>query len=717
MTTATIAQLTNITTPALSDIYETEQGAASFQISGQQILELIAANAILKGLAAARPSANVAGRLYYATDTTTLSRDNGVSWDALTTSGVSDGDKGDVTVSGSGAVWTVDALPESRITNLTIDLAGKAATTHTHVESDVTSLIADLAAKQPLDSDLTAIAALSTTAFGRALLALADAAALRTAGGLGTAAVVDTGTSAANVPTITQADARYQPLDSDLTAIAALSTTSYGRSVLALADAAADRVLSGAAPLSATYITQTANSELSAEQALGSLASGYLKNTTTTGVLSVQATPIPQADLGSGSGGAGTKFLADDQTYKTVSGSADGLGLTPTAVKTANYTASAGDLVPCDTSGGAFAVTFPTAPADKTVIAIKLVTAGNTLTLTLGGSDVFNKAGGSASGSLSLANQGIVCQYKATGAIWYVVADDLSLSALDLRYQALDADLTTIAGLTATTDNFMVAVASAWASRTPAQARTSLGLGALALLASVATANIDNDAVTYAKIQNVSATSRILGRTTAGAGDVEELTGAQALTIAGGAAAVARGRFNGNSINYYLTPGMGTANTNSSLNLTANVIAYVPMLIDTQITLDQLACEITTNVAASNLRLGIYNADTDWQPTSLVVDSGVISGATTGVKTASVSTVLAPGRYLAAFLSDAAVGLRAARGTSIQAYLTTLGQNQLASLTASLTYAALPSTGTVWTAVTSSTAGWLQALFLRVNTP
>lgn len=37
-----------------------------------------------------------------------------------------------------------------------------------------------LAGKQPLDSDLTAIAALSTTSFGRSLLAAADAAALRT---------------------------------------------------------------------------------------------------------------------------------------------------------------------------------------------------------------------------------------------------------------------------------------------------------------------------------------------------------------------------------------------------------------------------------------------------------------------------------------------------------------------------------------------------------
>jgi hypothetical protein len=38
------------------------------------------------------------------------------------------------------------------------------------------------------------------------------------------------------------------------------------------------------------------------------------------------------------------------------------------------------------------------------------------------------------------------------------------------------------------------------------------------------TATIANDAVTYAKMQNVSATDRLLGRSTAGAGDVEEIT-------------------------------------------------------------------------------------------------------------------------------------------------------------------------------------------------
>ncbi len=43
---------------------------------------------------------------------------------------------------------------------------------------------------------------------------------------------------------------------------------------------------------------------------------------------------------------------------------------------------------------------------------------------------------------------------------------------------------------------------------------------------------IANNAVTYAKMQNVSATSRVLGRITTGSGDVEELTGANIRTIA-----------------------------------------------------------------------------------------------------------------------------------------------------------------------------------------
>lgn len=135
-------------------------------------------------------------------------------------------------------------------------------------------------AYQPLDADLTAIAALTTDAFGRDLLTKTSGAAVRTYIGAGTGngtvtsvdvalptstfsassgAVTTSGTitftfnvQAANkvlagpgtgadaVPTwrllvaadIPDLSGTYQPLDADLTAIAALTTDSFGRDLL-----------------------------------------------------------------------------------------------------------------------------------------------------------------------------------------------------------------------------------------------------------------------------------------------------------------------------------------------------------------------------------------------------------------------------------------------------------------------------------------------------
>ncbi|QQS35774.1 MAG: hypothetical protein IPM56_16255 [Ignavibacteriales bacterium] len=72
--------------------------------------------------------------------------------------------------------------------------------------------------------------------------------------------------------------------------------------------------------------------------------------------------------------------------------------------------------------------------------------------------------------------------------------------------QAFDSDLSTIAGLTATTDNFIVSVSSAWASRTPSQVRTTLGL--------VIGTNVqayDADLTTYAGITPSANVQTLLG--------------------------------------------------------------------------------------------------------------------------------------------------------------------------------------------------------------
>lgn len=66
------------------------------------------------------------------------------------------------------------------------------------------------------------------------------------------------------------------------------------------------------------------------------------------------------------------------------------------------------------------------------------------------------------------------------GGSWGTITGTLSAqtdlqTALNAK-QPLDSDLTTIAGLSATTDNFLQAKASAWASRTITQVKTDLGL-------------------------------------------------------------------------------------------------------------------------------------------------------------------------------------------------------------------------------------------------
>ena len=107
----------------------------------------------------------------------------------------------------------------------------------------------------------------------------------------------------------------------------------------------------------------------------------------------------------------------------------------PVAVQTSAYTANPGDFVPVDTTSGGVTVTLPTAPGDGSTVAVKMVKQGgsNTVTVSAGGGDTFNLAGGSQTATLTLLNQVVFLQYEQAYAVWFVT-DALGLGQLDARY-------------------------------------------------------------------------------------------------------------------------------------------------------------------------------------------------------------------------------------------------------------------------------------------
>ena len=88
-----------------------------------------------------------------------------------------------------------------------------------------------------------------------------------------------------------------------------------------------------------------------------------------------------------------------------------------TATKTANYTVANDFFVPCDTSGGGFTVTLPAASGVLgQVVWVKLVTAGNTLTIGRTGSDTID---GATTKTTDVAGDTLGF-YAAASGVWYI---------------------------------------------------------------------------------------------------------------------------------------------------------------------------------------------------------------------------------------------------------------------------------------------------------
>lgn len=143
----------------------------------------------------------------------------------------------------------------------------------------------------------------------------------------------------------------------------------------------------------------------------------------------------------------------------------------------------------------------------------------------------------------------------------------------------------------------------------------------------VETGGITNSAVTYAKIQNVSATSRVLGRITAGAGVVEELTVANLYTLLGLSAAAGRIMIATGTNTITTSPQFLWDNTNNRQTITGTVAAT------------------GANNAFLNLNSGALAADTDFlrmsgnvtgKMNSVLVNANNASVAASSIYSASV---------------------------------------------------------------------------------
>ena len=155
--------------------------------------------------------------------------------------------------------------------------------------------------------------------------------------------------------------------------------------------------------------------------------------------------------------------------------------------------------------------------------------------------------------------------------------------------------------------------------------------GDITVSGSGATWTIDSDVVTYAKIQNVSATSRLLGRSTAGAGDIEELTIGSGLSLAAGSLtatylpprAVAAGATTGT-----LTPNGDTTDLFVAEGLTGSITLAAPS--GTPVDGQKLLIRLTDNGTARGITWttssGAYRAIGITLPTTTVLSKTTYVG-------------------------------------------------------------------------------------------
>lgn len=92
----------------------------------------------------------------------------------------------------------------------------------------------------------------------------------------------------------------------------------------------------------------------------------------------------------------------------------------------------------------------------------------------------------------------------------------------------------------------------------------------------------------------------------------------------------------------------------------ANVVRIIPVMYDKEMVVDQALVSVSTAVAASNVRVVVFDADANGRPTTKLFESGNISGAALGtIAVAASFTFTARKLYWIGVHTSATTGLRA----------------------------------------------------------
>lgn len=494
----------------------------------------------------------------------------------------------------------------------------------------------------------------------------------------------------------------YQPLDSDLTSIAGLTTTTTGRDLLTSSDAAAIRSKAG----------------------LGSIATQSSSSVSITGGSITGITDLAVADGGTGASNAagaraalGVSASGADSTYAFRANNLSDLA----SASTARTNLGLGTLA---TQSGTFSGTSSgtnTGDETKSSIDTKIGVDGVTTTTFYRRDGTWAAASGGGTvtltGDVTGSGTGTFATAIGTNVVTRsMLSQATGATVLGATAAGNVADLTaaqgrTVLGVTATgadtayafRTNNLSDVSSASASR------TNLGLGDMATQTSSAVSITGGTVVGITDLavadggtgaSTASAARTNLGAAASGANsDITSLTG---LTTP------PTWRHPGYVSGRWYVPFYAVSVSSSTL--VANTIRFRPVLIEQSITVSNLTVTVTTAVAG-NIQLAIYAADpTTKYPTGSALSSTSSSstGATGVISTTALAAnvSLTPGLYWMAENSDAGPNLVAEAG-STTSYMALIGSTtQSRALTTgpgdSLELRLAQTFGT-WPNVTSST--------------